>query len=96
MRVPSFEHLEADRVRSADELLVGIDAEIEVVEEQIVVGAIRSIGAAQQIGVGWLLSRGRRCRWCSWLRRLRGKRDRSTRQQNKNTELPIAKTVVKH
>ncbi len=40
------EHLEADRVAAADELLLGIDAQIEVVEEQIVVGAIRPVRAA--------------------------------------------------
>lgn len=67
-----LEHLEADRVLAADELLFGIDADIEVVIKQIVVGTIRPISTAQNIGVrrlgvamnamrgGWLLRvRGR-------------------------------------
>ncbi len=44
-----LQHLEADGVCSADELLVGIDAEIEMVEEQIVVGAIGAVRAAEKV-----------------------------------------------
>ena len=41
-----LEHLEADSVLPADEFLVGVDADIEMVEEQIVVGAIWAVRSA--------------------------------------------------
>ena len=44
-----LKHPEADGVLAAEELLVGIDADIEVVVEQIVVGAIRPLAAAQNV-----------------------------------------------
>ena len=47
-----LEHLEADGVLAAEEFLLRVDANIEVVEEQIVIGAIGSVLAAQDIGVG--------------------------------------------
>ena len=45
-----FQHAEADGVLAADELLVGIDANVKVVVEQVVVGAEGSVCAAQHIG----------------------------------------------
>ena len=45
-----LQHLEADRVLAAEELLVRIDADVEVVGEQIVVGAIAAVLAAQDVG----------------------------------------------
>ena len=57
-----LEHLEADRVLAADRLLVRIDADVEVVEEQIVVRAIAAVLAAQDVGARrWVQRRGRRC-----------------------------------
>src|ERR1019366_10235177 len=54
-----LEHLEADGVLAADELLLGIDADVEMVEEQVVVGAIRPVLAAQDVGVRGGLRRAR-------------------------------------
>ena len=51
MRVPSWEHLEANGIFAADEFLVGIDANIEMVVEQIVVGAVWAVGTAQDVGL---------------------------------------------
>ncbi len=42
-----FEHLEANRVAAADELLRWIDPHVEVIGEQIVVGAVLAVVAAQ-------------------------------------------------
>ena len=50
-----LQHLEADGVRSADEFLVRIDAEVEMVEEQIVVGAIGAVRAAEKVRSGLVL-----------------------------------------
>ena len=47
-----LQHPEADRVLAADELLDGIDADVEVVGEQVVVGAVRAVLAAQHISAG--------------------------------------------
>jgi len=44
------EHLEADGVLATNELLLRIDADVEVVEEKIVVGAIAAVLAAQDVG----------------------------------------------
>ena len=44
-----LEHPEADRVLAAETLLVGIDANVQVVIEQVVVGAVRSVRAAQHV-----------------------------------------------
>ena len=49
-----LEHFEADGVLAAEVFLFGIDAHVEVVEEEIVVGAIGSVRAAQDVGVGGL------------------------------------------
>ncbi len=46
-----LEHLEADGDLSADELLLRVDADIQMIEEQIVVGAIRAVLAAQDVGM---------------------------------------------
>ena len=45
-----LEHPEPDGVLPADELLLRVDAHVEMVREQIVIGAIRSVLAAQNIG----------------------------------------------
>ena len=55
-----LEHPEADGVLAADELLFGIDADVEMVEEQVVVGAIRPVLAAQDVGMRGGLRRGAR------------------------------------
>ena len=47
-----LQHPEADGDLAAEEFLFRVDANVQVVEEQIVVGAIRSVGAAQDIGAG--------------------------------------------
>ncbi len=57
-----FEHLETDRVLPADEFLLGIDTNVQVVREQIIVGAVRPVGAAEEIGVGGRCCRLLRCR----------------------------------
>ncbi len=46
-----LEHLEADGVFAAEELLFRVDADVEMIEEQIVVGAIRAVFAAEDVGV---------------------------------------------
>jgi hypothetical protein len=43
------EHLEADGVLSADEFLLWIDANIEVVIEQIIVRTIASVFSSQNV-----------------------------------------------
>src|SRR5258705_375661 len=72
-----LEHLEPDRVHPSDKLLLRIDADIEIVVEQIIVGAIAAILATQEVGVRWswweLLSG-------SALHRLVGKRRRERKQ----------------
>ena len=49
MRVSSLQHLEADRVLAADRLLLRIDADVEVVVEQVVVRAVAAVFAAQDV-----------------------------------------------
>ena len=44
-----LEHAEADGVLAGDGFGVGIDADVEVVIEQVVVGAERPVGAAQKV-----------------------------------------------
>ncbi len=44
-----LQHLEANGVLAADDLLLRIDADIEMVGEQIVVDAVRPIRAAQNV-----------------------------------------------
>ena len=51
-----LQHLEADGVFSPEELLLRVDADIEVVKQQIIIGAIGSVGAAQNVA---LCRRGR-------------------------------------
>lgn len=46
------EHLKADGVFAGDELLVRVDADAEVVVEEVVVGAIGAVGSAEDVGVG--------------------------------------------
>jgi len=43
MRVSSFQHPEADGVPAAQELLRRIDADVEVIGEQVVVGAVAAV-----------------------------------------------------
>ena len=57
-----LQHPEADGVLAANRLLLGIDADVEVVEEQIVVGAVGTPGAAQDVGPGGLSRRRWRLR----------------------------------
>src|SRR5258708_5089962 len=54
-----LEHLEPDRVPATDKLLLRIDANIEIIEEQIIVGTIAAILTAEDVGVGWWLWSGR-------------------------------------
>src|SRR6202046_567938 len=46
-----LQHLETDRVFPADELLFRVDADIEVVVKQVVVRAIRSVSAAEDVSL---------------------------------------------
>ena len=56
-----LQHPEADAVLAGDELLLGIDADVEVIGEQIVVGAIPPVFAAQDVGARrWPQRRRRR------------------------------------
>src|ERR1039457_3196799 len=55
-----LKHLEAEGVLAADELLFRVDADVEMVEEQIVVGAMRPVLAAEDVGVRGSLRRGAR------------------------------------
>src|ERR1700729_1588846 len=57
---PILQHLEANRIRSIYVFLVRIDAEIEVIKEQIIIGAIGSVRTNQEIGRRWFLDHGRR------------------------------------
>jgi hypothetical protein len=45
------QHLEADRVLSADKLLCRIDADIKMIEKQIGIGAIWPVGSSQEVGL---------------------------------------------
>jgi len=47
-----LEHFEANGVLAADKFFFRIDADIEVIEEQIVVGAVWSVLTAQDVGMG--------------------------------------------
>ena len=67
-----LEHLEANGVFAADEFLVGIDANIEVVVEQIVVGAVWAVGTAQDVGLCRFEGGYSRLARAGLLRRLRG------------------------
>ena|ERR1700691_3602360 len=49
-----LEHFEPDRVLPADELFLRIDANVEVVEQQVVVGAIWPVSTAQDVSSGRL------------------------------------------
>src|SRR6185437_11213064 len=49
---PILQHLEANRILAADRLCVRINTNIQVVIQQIVIGSIRPISAAQYIGPG--------------------------------------------
>jgi len=60
MRVSSWSSPEADGVLAADELLFRLDADVEIIEEQIVVGAIPAVPAAQDVGMRGDLRRGAR------------------------------------
>src|SRR5215813_11851554 len=48
-----LQHLDANRILTADKFLFRVDPDVEVVGEQIVVSAIRPIGAAQKVCLGW-------------------------------------------
>ena len=76
--------------------MVGIDTKIEMIEEQVVVGAIGSVFAAQNVGVGGFGDLRRGGPRGGWRRRLRGKLSDSMREEKENTERPIAKNNVKH
>ena len=54
------EHFEADGIFTADEFLFGIDADVQMVGEKIIIGAIGAVFAAKEIG-----ARGR-CRRLGW------------------------------
>ena len=58
-----LEHLEADRVLAADHFLLGIDADVEMVVEQIVVRAVPAILAAQNVRARRLMCAIRAGRW---------------------------------
>src|ERR1041385_8988590 len=49
-----LEHFEADGVLPSDGLFLRINPDIEVVKKQIVVGAIRPVGATQDVCMRWL------------------------------------------
>jgi hypothetical protein len=53
------QHPETDGVLSGEVLLLGIDADVEVVREEIVVGAVASVVAAQEVGARRRPERGR-------------------------------------
>ena len=56
-----LEHLEADGVFAADEFLFRIDANIEMVVEQIVISAIGAVCAAQDVGARCPVRRNHGC-----------------------------------
>ena len=74
-----LEHLEADGVLAADPLLLGIDPDVEVVIQQVVVGAIAAVFAAQNVGACRRAQRRwwRRRRWFRLLRRRRRRGQRT-------------------
>jgi hypothetical protein len=45
-----FQHPEADAVLALEKLPFRVDADIEVVKEQVVVGAVRPVATAQNVG----------------------------------------------
>ena len=89
------QHAEADGVFPADELLFRVDANVEMVIEEVVVGAKRAVGAAQHIvarrdGRGYVFRRGRPLgrrrlgnRFTGGLLRASESRPRESRAKNK-------------
>ena len=47
------QHAETNCVLSANKLLDGIDANVEVIEQQIVIGTIAAVLSAQDVGMSW-------------------------------------------
>ena len=81
------QHAEADRVLAAEEFLVGVEADVEVVVQQVVVGAVAAVFATEELGAGRrrLLSRlldGRSRRGRHWIRR-GGARGESRRESKR-------------
>ncbi len=54
-----LKHLEADGVLAANKFLLRVDANVEMIEKQIIISAIPAVFTAQDIGVSWR-------RWCLW------------------------------
>ena len=46
------QHAEADRVLAAEEFLIGVEADVEVVVQQVVVGAVAAVFATEKLGGG--------------------------------------------
>jgi hypothetical protein len=99
-----FQHAEADRVLPADELLRWIDANIEMVVEQVVVGAVRSVGTEEDVRLRRytrplrmscrrLFRRAGRRRLRSGLRR---HRQRDAQQSGKGGELRLGASWSAH
>src|SRR6516164_4311381 len=82
-----LEHFESDGVLPADIFFLGIDANIQMVVEQIIVRSISSILTTQNVGS----RRSRSCRWrrssrSGWLSCLCGKRCRT--KSNRKSRSP--------
>src|SRR5262245_21844920 len=57
-----LEHPESDRVLTADELLFGINPDVEIIRKQIIVSSMLAIFAAKNVGArgrGWRSGLGR-------------------------------------
>ncbi len=96
-----LEHLEADRVLPADDFLIRVDADVEVVVEQVVVGAIGAVGAAEDICLrGYVRALRALRRGCSRLSRsgagLRGGQEWKTDEREKESEKAIARELSGH
>jgi hypothetical protein len=76
-----LEHLEANRILPADEFLLGIDADIQMIEKQIVVGPILTVRAAQDVSTRRPDRNLRRLRRRCLLRTRGGNRRRSLRRR---------------
>ena len=81
-----LEHLEANRVLAGDEFLQRVDANVEVIKKQIVVGPITPVLSAQNVCVG------------GWLRRRLGlgqRKDRDGRERDEQYDESV-NNLLKH
>ena len=88
-----LEHAERDRVLPADELLVRLDPDVEVIRQQVVVRAEFAVFAPQDVTAR---RRGGRRRWPAPLRRLRAPAGRKRGEDGESDQQASAKGSCRH